>query len=48
VWYVFIKYSGISPKPAENLPLKLLVTLYLIFSYWKNEYGIRAAVYPLL
>jgi hypothetical protein len=40
-------YCGISSKPAENLTVILSVTHYLIFSYWKNEYGIRTTVYPL-
>jgi hypothetical protein len=40
-------YWGISSKPAENLPVILSVTHYPIFSYWKNEYGIRTAVYLL-
>jgi hypothetical protein len=41
------RYSGISSKPAENFPVILSVTHQLIFSYWKNEYGIRTAIYPM-
>jgi hypothetical protein len=40
-------YCGILSKPAKNLPVILSVTHYLIFRYWKNEYGIGTAVYLL-